>query len=164
MSFTRAHPLMRRLLALWLLVSLLGYGSLWAMDLHGGDAASHQSATHLADVTDAASTELPADQAVEPPCDHCCHGISHLLALSGNTLAVASATSRHGKYSRSCRYRGDGRRRSCVGSDQQRLPSPQPTVPILLVAGWPARGRRTGGSISGNTPQCWPHPDASRCL
>jgi len=91
MSFTRAHPLMRRLLALWLLVSLLGYGSLWAMDLHGGDAASHQSATHLADVTDAASTELPADQAVEPPCDHCCHGISHLLALSGNTLAVASA-------------------------------------------------------------------------
>ena len=100
MFFDCEHRMIRRLLALWLLVSLVGYGSLWAMDLHAVDVADHhpgQQSAEIADgdslVADGASTDLAADQALEPACasacDHCCHGMSHLIGLFGNGLSTA---------------------------------------------------------------------------
>ena len=97
MFFDCEHRVMRRLLALWLLVSLLGYGSLLAMDLHGvdfaGDPTGHhpgpQSAGIAAAVVDSVVTDLAADQAVDSACDHCCHGISHLIGLSGADILIA---------------------------------------------------------------------------
>ena len=85
--------LARRLLALWVLVSLLGYGSAWAMDLHEA-LSPMQASGQFADVTTAV---LPADRqhAPEraPDCDHCCHGLSHLLGLSVSLSCVVPAAS-----------------------------------------------------------------------
>ena len=100
MFFDCEHRMIRRLLALWLLVSLVGYGSLWAMDLHGAGVADHHSGQQSAGIADGdsrvgdgASMELTADQALESACasacDHCCHGMSHLIGLFGSGLSTA---------------------------------------------------------------------------
>jgi len=72
---------MHRLLSLWLAISLLGYSSAWAMDLHGSVPGAEQSVQQLLDL-DGGELDQQADPSIETDCDHCCHGISHLLALS----------------------------------------------------------------------------------
>ena len=96
MFFDCEHRMIRRLLALWLLVSLVGYGSLWAMDLHAADVADHHSGQQSAEIADGdsrvgdgASTDLTADQALESACDHGCHGMSHLIGLFSSGLSTA---------------------------------------------------------------------------
>jgi len=90
-------PLMiRRLLALWVLLSLLGYSSVWAMDLHrGGSHKPHQTSVSTPHV------ELDQQQHHAPladtaPCsDHCGHGAAHLIGLAGepgpNLVATADS-------------------------------------------------------------------------
>ena len=91
----------RRLIALWVLLSLLGYGTAWAWDMHespvGAGALTQAKADAtmitgavsdaVADAIDGAMagalhSDLPGDHASGPDCDHCCHGLSHLLGLS----------------------------------------------------------------------------------
>ena len=90
---------MRRLLAVWLLLSLLGYSSSWAMDMHdqgqdGHDQSSQQSSVSMPGADGAhslasiAESGLIPDSPPETPsdlvasCDHCCHGGAHLIGLS----------------------------------------------------------------------------------
>jgi len=85
MLIASRFSVMRRLVALWLLVSLLGYGSVWAVDLHEADADLHAISVSMAadSGTDAHPGTDPADeQAVDSCCTHCCHGLSHLIAIS----------------------------------------------------------------------------------
>ena len=81
MLIASRFSVMRRLVALWLLVSLLGYGSVWAVDVHESDADSQAiSASMVVDIdTDTATTD---EHAVDTCCTHCCHGQSHLVAIS----------------------------------------------------------------------------------
>ena len=62
-----------RFLIFWLILSILGYGMAMAADLHDGlHGDDHQqSADHQA----AQNTDHEAG------CDHCCHGLMHLLGL-----------------------------------------------------------------------------------
>ncbi len=79
------HSVMRRLVALWLLVSLLGYGSVWAVDLHESDADSQAISVSMVADTNAdidADTGTTDEHAVDTCCTHCCHGLSHLIAIS----------------------------------------------------------------------------------
>ncbi len=62
--------MLRRLVTLWLMLSMLGFGSAWAIDLHldgdGHHVASSETDHHPDDVVD---------------CDHCCHLGLHLLGM-----------------------------------------------------------------------------------
>ena len=78
---------MRRLLTLWLVISLLGYSSVWAMDLHGAASGADQTAQQSLDV-DSGAMDPQADHANEADCDHCCHGMSHLIALSADGISA----------------------------------------------------------------------------
>ena len=106
---------LRRLLVFWVLLSQLGYGTAWAWDIH--DSArnvnvdvSAQSVTSVPDslgdtvpdvsfgasvhassdaIADAGPGSLPAEHDSSPDCDHCCHGLSHLLGLSRNLSVLA---------------------------------------------------------------------------
>ena len=84
---------MHRLLPLWLVISLLGYSSAWAMDLHGSVSGADQSVQQLFDLDDG-ELQQQTEQSIETDCDHCCHGMSHLIALSPNGIpAVYSQSS-----------------------------------------------------------------------
>jgi hypothetical protein len=83
------YPVMRRLLALWLLVSLLGYSSAWAVDMHESDGDRHEMAVSspadaglYIDTTTDPAGDPTGDHAVDSCCSHCCHGMSHLVAIS----------------------------------------------------------------------------------
>ncbi len=68
----------RRLIITWLVVSILGYGMALAADLHAGLATDpvHASGDH------ATSSDAHANDADDAGCcDHCCHGVAHLLGL-----------------------------------------------------------------------------------
>ena len=82
---------LRRLLALWVLLSLIGYSSAWAMDLHhpllNGDESGQSSM-----LAAGSSADQPAEHDSAPDCDHCCHGLSHLIGLSGSTAGIVMVT------------------------------------------------------------------------
>ena len=64
--------MLRRLVSIWLMVSILGYGLALAGDFHGkplaGNAVTHD---HPGDPAPAADND----------CGHCSHGLQHLLGL-----------------------------------------------------------------------------------
>jgi hypothetical protein len=64
----------RRLLMMWLIISTVGYGSVWAIAGHLDEAAEHQAVA-----ADAGHT--PDDEGNHCACDHCCHASAHILAL-----------------------------------------------------------------------------------
>jgi len=64
----------KRLLMIWLIISTLGYGSVWAFDDHLNEAAEHQGV--IGDVDYA-----PDEDEGQSPCDHCCHASVHVMAL-----------------------------------------------------------------------------------
>ncbi len=76
----RNHRLsmLRRLLLVWLVTSILGYGMALAYDLHGqpGDTAAVTTG-HLPPADD----DHHSDDG-----DHCCHGAVHLLGLGQQPL------------------------------------------------------------------------------
>ena len=91
-AHNRLHPylfdyqllMLRRLLITWLIVSILGYGMALAADVHN-EPATNQTYT----VDDHA--ENPSDTDHANSCDHCCHGVSHLLGLScANPISLAA--------------------------------------------------------------------------
>jgi hypothetical protein len=73
--------MLARILKIWLIVSIFGYGLVLAADIHGELSVDH--AVQLLD--DNSSVDDTAD---DGGCHHCAHGISHLLGLSylGETL------------------------------------------------------------------------------
>ncbi len=72
----------RRLLLIWLIVSVLGYGIALAADLHGLGGA-HAGATLQLD--NAHGDDPDGGSATDY--DHCCHGAAHLLGL-GHSLGA----------------------------------------------------------------------------
>ena len=66
--------MLKRLLMLWLITSILGYGSAWAFDGCVDEAAEHQDV-----VGDMGNT--PNEDGGHPSCDHCCHASAHIMAL-----------------------------------------------------------------------------------
>jgi len=66
--------MLKRLLMIWLIISTLGYGSVWAFDGHLDAVKDHQSVT--GDVNNA-----PDEDGDQSSCDHCCHASAHLMAL-----------------------------------------------------------------------------------
>jgi len=66
-------PVNRLFIAI-LMLSVFGYGTVWAFDSHAVDLADHAHATENAD---------PDDQAHdESGCDHCCHAGAHFTGLT----------------------------------------------------------------------------------
>jgi hypothetical protein len=74
--------MLKRFLMIWLIISTLGYGSVWAFDGHIDTVAEHQDV--VGDVDHA-----PTDNEDHPPCDHCCHASAHLMALWSDQFATA---------------------------------------------------------------------------
>jgi len=64
----------KRLFMLWLIVSTLGYGSVWAFDGHVDEADEHQDVAGY-------MGHSPDDDGDHPACDHCCHASAHTMAL-----------------------------------------------------------------------------------
>ena len=79
---------MRRFLIAWLVVSILGYGIVVAADVHVELSADH---THI--IGDNTSNSADIDDTAG--CDHCCHGISHLLGLNGSHAKMLTADCSH---------------------------------------------------------------------
>lgn len=70
------------LFMLWLIVSTLGYGAVWAFDGHIDVANGHQGV--LGDVG-----HSPDDEGDHPACDHCCHASAHAMALLPFQISTA---------------------------------------------------------------------------
>ena len=78
--------MLRLILSVWLICSVVGYGTALAVDLHHG----------AAEASLAASSDLPADDGQHPDCDHCGHGTTHLLGLnSQGALVLLTLPNRH---------------------------------------------------------------------
>jgi len=73
--------MLRRLLTLWLLLSTIGYGSLWALDGHFSDPLQADGSC-----LDAAHGEPGEDHAHG---DHCGHATAHMTGIWSQTAAVA---------------------------------------------------------------------------
>lgn len=74
--------MLRRFLITWLALSILGYGMVVTADVHN-ELTTDQ--VHV--IGDHASNSNDLDDSSS--CDHCCHGIAHLLGLSNtNTLCL----------------------------------------------------------------------------
>ena len=75
--------MLRRFLSIWLAVSILGYGMAMAAGVHAESApdSSHFSADE---------SDISSDQHNGTDCDHCCHGIIHLLGLIDTSTFVVS--------------------------------------------------------------------------
>jgi len=65
----------KRLLMIWLITSILGYGSVWAFDGHVDEVNEHQD--NVGSVGHA-----PDDDGDQAACDHCCHASAHTMALT----------------------------------------------------------------------------------
>ena len=66
--------MLKRILMIWLIISTLGYGSVWAFDSHIDEVTEHQEI-----VDDIGRTSH--DDEDQSSCDHCCHASAHMLAL-----------------------------------------------------------------------------------
>lgn len=69
--------MLRRFVATWLMLSILGYGMAVIADVHHDDIAQSGMHSHLLGDADG-QTDHP-DQQTDS--DHCCHGVAHLLGL-----------------------------------------------------------------------------------
>lgn len=79
--------MLRGFLIFWLLISNLGYGMAVLADLH--DAAMPDSENlHSQDT----STQGRDHQGSEQDCDHCCHGLIHLLGLLASDAPCGSVS------------------------------------------------------------------------
>jgi len=67
--------MLKRLLMFWLIISTLGYGSVWAFDGHAYELNEHQRVA--GDVG-----HSPDGDGDHHSCDHCCHASAHTMALS----------------------------------------------------------------------------------
>ncbi len=65
--------MLRRLLLIWLVTSILGYGMALAYDAHETQVNDSVAASDLV------SSAIDADHCDDG--DHCCHGVVHLLGL-----------------------------------------------------------------------------------
>lgn len=85
-----------RLLSIWLIVSILGYGMALAGGRHA-EPADHSGHVHAlgAGTDNADHTQAPNDP------DHCCHGISHLLGFTTEMAAAEQPASPHHASARS---------------------------------------------------------------
>ncbi|MCU7930282.1 MAG: hypothetical protein KZQ90_05740 [Candidatus Thiodiazotropha sp. (ex Codakia rugifera)] len=70
--------MLRRLLTTWLIISILGYGMAMAADLHIelSPDQSHAISDH--------HPYQPNDVDDNAGCDHCCHGVLHLIGLKSS--------------------------------------------------------------------------------
>ena len=81
--------MLRRIIAIWLIMSILGYGTVLAADVHD---ETGQAESHAQILADGDSQPEPMDQQTDS--DHCCHGISHLLGFASQiTISVVMASS-----------------------------------------------------------------------
>jgi len=67
--------MLKRFLMLWLIISTLGYGSVWAFDGHIDEINQHQDVVSDVD-------HSRGDDGDHPSCDHCCHASAHTVAMS----------------------------------------------------------------------------------
>ena len=67
--------MLRHFFIAWLILSILGYGMAMAADVHNDQASDH---THA--ISDHVNSQSDSDDSVG--CDHCCHGVIHLLGLN----------------------------------------------------------------------------------
>jgi hypothetical protein len=70
----------RRILVIWLIVSILGYGVTLAADLHGEQYGESGFST--------AEPEPAQDPHADTGCGHCSHGALHLLGLANGLTAT----------------------------------------------------------------------------
>ncbi len=68
--------MLSRLLKIWLIVSILGYGMVLAADVH--DELRVDNDIQLS----SGNADSPDSSTDDTGCHHCAHGISHLLGLS----------------------------------------------------------------------------------
>ncbi len=73
--------MLRQFLIIWLIVSTLGYGTVWAMDTHWNENSQY-AAVQDGDVSS------QDDNKDGPFSDHCCHGIIHLLGILPATTII----------------------------------------------------------------------------
>jgi len=87
--------MLARLLKIWLIVSILGYGMALAADVHGELTADNDIQLSSGD---AGSPDSSTD---DTGCHHCAHGVSHLLGLSyaGGITVTGSRSILPGGYS-----------------------------------------------------------------
>ena len=89
--------MLRRLIILWLIVSVLGYGLALAADVH-------QSEWTASDVAGAPTPDSPNQQPAldDLDCGHCSHGVYHLLGLTPSfdfaVLSLAHVTTGLGEH------------------------------------------------------------------
>ncbi len=74
--------LLRRLIATWLMLSVLGYGMVVMADVHEEVA---QAGLH--------EPLLPDHDQQQTDCDHCCHGLVHLLGLTSPAVLAGALKS-----------------------------------------------------------------------
>lgn len=76
---------LRRIVAILLVLSNLGFGTAWAFDWHEPNPSGH---AHVVEAEDFGS-HLDDDE-----CDHCCHALAHMLGItSDNTLVLPKLNS-----------------------------------------------------------------------
>lgn len=77
--------MLRRFLVTWLALSILGYGMVVTADVH-----SDLSTDQVHAIGD--HTPNPNDLDDSSSCDHCCHGIIHLLGLNNAETSNLAAS------------------------------------------------------------------------
>lgn len=88
-SWVSGFLMFRRVIATWLIMSILGYGTVLAADVHGETGQTEHPAQIL---SDGDSQPEPMDQQADS--DHCCHGAAHLLGFASQfAISVAMASS-----------------------------------------------------------------------
>ena len=78
--------MLRHLLTFCLVISTLGYGSVWAFDGHFDEWTQHEEM--------AGATDHGEEDEDHSSCDHCCHATAHLTGLCTNqqTLSIPDAS------------------------------------------------------------------------
>ncbi len=71
--------MLKRLFTLWLVLSVLGFGTAWAYDGHSV-FSEHDAASDL-------PTHDSQDDGDSVDCDHCCHIGMHLLGILNDSVA-----------------------------------------------------------------------------
>jgi len=81
--------MLRRIIAIWLIMSILGYGTVLAADVHVEIGQAEHPAQILSD-----EDSQPGAMDQQAHSDHCCHGIAHLLGFASQiTISVVTASS-----------------------------------------------------------------------
>ena len=70
-----------RVIMTWLVICILGYGSVYAFDGHIDEQVEHQAVAGDRD-------HEPEGDEGHPSCDHCCHASAHITAIWACQTAV----------------------------------------------------------------------------